>query len=293
MVERLGYVVGVFSWFMGDTQYGLLLVPSPDSYDPRVPRYNIGVMNTDGAHRLISLGNKPDSFELFGKAVTVQWREVYLAHRAQPGMEPEIITRAARILMSFSMYAPFRFSQRNVAEFIMKHGNLQVVCRSNPVAWTGAEPLEIPFTVRAGGRPRDALRLRLGRCTKDMDTLPDGAAESQPPEAHALGRHWARLDLPGPDAPTELREHDCSADHVHNWPDMTTTLNIPVQADVLTYGRSRSMIDGIVLSVTPYALKPQDTFVIKLTWRQPPKDTIHTASELVLTNSIRPQSSQD
>ena len=74
---------------------------------------------------------------------------------------------------------------------------------------------------------------------------------------------------------------------------MTTTLNIPVQADVLTYGRSRSMIDGIVLSVTPYALKPQDTFVIKLTWRQPPKDTIDTASELVLTDFIQSQSSQD
>ncbi|RDX43425.1 hypothetical protein OH76DRAFT_1204880 [Lentinus brumalis] len=81
VVERLGYTVGVFSWFMGKTQFGLLLVPSPDSFDPRVPRYNIGVMNTEGHHRLISLGEKNDTFELFGKAATAQWKEIYLALR--------------------------------------------------------------------------------------------------------------------------------------------------------------------------------------------------------------------
>ncbi|RPD57978.1 hypothetical protein L226DRAFT_538926 [Lentinus tigrinus ALCF2SS1-7] len=271
VVERLGYIVGVFSWFKDQTQFGLLLVPSPDSFDPRVPRYNIGVMNTDGPHRLISLGDNVNGFELFGKGVTVQWKEVYLAHRAQPGMEPQVITRSARILMGFSMYAPFRFSQANLAEFITQHGNLRVVCRSNPVGWTGAEPMEIPFVIRAGGRPQAAFRLRLGRCTKESLPTPH-SPESQAAEIPPGGWHWAKIDLPGPGAPTEVGMHNCSADHIHGWPKMTTTLGIPDDADVLIYRGGRPVADGIILAISPYALKPQDTFVINLFWRRPPKD---------------------
>ncbi|KAI0692865.1 hypothetical protein C8T65DRAFT_617430 [Cerioporus squamosus] len=273
VVERLGYTVVVFSWFMGKTQFGLLLVPSPDSFDPRVPRYNIGVMNTDGHHRLISLGDKNDGFELFGKAATVQWKEIYLAHRAQPGMEPEIVTRSARILMGFSMYSPFRFSQTNLAGFITEHGNLKAVCTSNPVGWTGTKPMEIPFVVRGGGRPRAAFRLRLGLCIRN-EVWQDSSEASQ-----AIGRHWAKLDLPGPDAPTDIGMHDCSVDHVHRWPNMTTTIHVPDQTDVLIYRRARTVVDGITLSASPYALKPNDTFVVKLSWRHPPRGMTAISTE--------------
>ncbi|KAI0741033.1 hypothetical protein C8Q76DRAFT_599273, partial [Earliella scabrosa] len=218
VVTRLAYTVAVLGWAQGSTQQlGLILTQSPDSNDPQVPRYQIGLCNIAGSYRLASLGSEKDSVRLFGKMVPVTWKEVYLAHRPSPqSSNLKVVMRtAARRLANFGLHAPLRFVLSNLLQFLNDHGRLRPIPHTDPSQWTGEEPMSITFEVGYGGGWLTGFQLQFGRCSRNSTS--------------GSGAHWARI-IYGEDTKLSLERgtdnHSCSTDHVRDWPKCRKTFKV-------------------------------------------------------------------
>ena len=260
-----------------DVQLGLHLQRCSHSIDPLRPLYHLSQTrlppskdsNAEITVRLIGFSEtrSPSTFRMFGEEVTAEWKSIYLINRAPQAS----ISDPPRIPMNRSVFTPFRLS-RGLVEELQRHTDVPLLphsIRSGAMLqfpWKGSPPAVLQFSVKLGERRNwfsgdsnmqyGIVEVRLGCCENTMPSC-----KGRPPK---LGKHWANVRaVLDADSPFNSRmaederlvpSHDCSEDHICDWPMNPKTLTL--------------LLAGIAvdmeLSLTPCRMNPEGTLDVNI-----------------------------
>ena len=209
--------------------------------DPARPLYHICFRFRDSRFesRLLDLGSSFSTYQLNGKRVTAQWKSVYLADR------PPFTPPPTRVPMNRSMFTPFRIPRAHLRD-LERHWDVQPLCRGGIPGRTWDGLVSLAFTLRQptiGGSSLQNFTIYLGRCAQ-------GAT---------LGAHWVDVAFRTRNSPPNKSDrdglggaHDCSLEHVRNWPALSKMFSLP--------GRPLS----VQLTFMPCPLNPDATLILNI-----------------------------
>lgn len=255
---------------------GLLLTPDSPLFDPSRPRYHIGGYylgnsveggSTPGTPfhyiRTIPLGTNLTDIRFNDRVVTAKWTDIYIA-RNRPNVESEASIEFTRF--NRTIETPFRFSEAMTRRFLRKSSAFHVNVMADPiinirqqsgkqplVPWTGASPRKLAFHISDSSTVL-FLDLFLGRCTRSNGNPlePSRACASERPSL-ALGPHWATVESGTRGILHD--EHQCSVDHICDWPGRSKTFAFP-------YDRDGSLCIEVTIYFTPNLINPEGTLVV-------------------------------
>ncbi len=271
-------VAVTFSVDMRNGQHlGLLLTPDCSLFDPSRPRYRIGGYQfenpvEDGSAagnpfhyiRTIPLGTNLRDIRFNDRVVTAKWTDIYIA-RNRPNVESEASIEFTRF--NRTIKTPFRFSEAMTRRFLRKRSVFHVNVIADPIRvinirqqsgkqllpWTGASPRKLAFHISDSSTVL-FLDLFLGRCTRSNGNAlePSRACASERP-SFALGPHWATVESGRRGILHD--EHQCSVDHICDWPGRSKTFAFP-------YNRDGSVCIEVTIYFTPNLINPEGTLVV-------------------------------
>ncbi len=191
----------------------------------------------------------------------VEWREFYLSQ--EPSVETP--TRHIGHPVNASLFSPFHIDIPSLLERLRDDGVEEINpldSQALPNPWTGHPPAAFLFRTLATYSDRNLLWefvISLGRCSQKPATA----------ESHH-GALWAHVTCPGgelggevasllsaPSRGDHTHDHDCTVDHIAEWPGRARLTGIlaPRASDSSGYIISRT-VKYIQLSFTPSHLQP-------------------------------------
>jgi hypothetical protein len=131
-----------------------------------------------------------------------KWKEVYITHRSHAQNEIAFVSKIIPSADS-ALNSPFRFyhlAQQKNSKARWRQ------CNEVDVPWAGDPPVILRW------QDPTPLYLCLGTCTRGLE-----------PHSGTPGLHWANIAFEKPNSDAEIRRvpldmHDCSTDHIRDWP---------------------------------------------------------------------------
>ncbi|PIL33567.1 hypothetical protein GSI_04190 [Ganoderma sinense ZZ0214-1] len=242
IIESDGLTVAVLLCDTGSDHLGLLLHPSSDRVQDRSrKKYYTGCglrkQPSPGAPgsnsnsscgyprrefaRLISLGDDYWNLHLNGKAVTAEWRDVFIAEGPPPARR-DVPPTLYSALHSTAPAPPFRIP----SALVMRLTALGMEPRRMRMESMPADrkPLLASATFEDAGA-REGVRLVLGTCLQPQDRGPPMHWAKAVQRWSANWSQWPNYD------------HDCMEDHVDGWPDLTKDFGDGERAIRLSFWR--------------------------------------------------------
>ena len=254
--------ISIFFWSSSnDSRMGLRLIPCPNSIDPSRPLYDID----SSEERIASLRRDERGQLLYRDSIiTIEWKEIYLAHRPPPEKLPLEQTQSLYMPLNLGILTPFRIPGSQLGLLYYNTGLRLAEITAVQLPWDGYEPFMLTFRVPTEERPMrtsfPGITIHLGRCAR---SVPDGQ----------LGPHWAKLMFhpfgsAGPRARPGSVTHSCSEDHINVWPEYTKlfTVALPGSGSNLFWVVSAPgpSLPSITLSFTKCSLNPEKTLVLNI-----------------------------
>ena len=173
--------------------------------------------------RLVSLGADLYNLKLFGKPVTAEWRDIFIAD-SPPPVERDVALHPSYRLHSISPSPPFRLPHWLIGRMTrmgMELGTVHV--ESKPV---DGKPLQAAVVFRDLELTGESIVLMLGTCIQSPGL--------------GISQHWAKaVSLSLTDSIEGLDDfsHDCSEHHIVGWPRWTKEFGNPDRTVKLSFSR--------------------------------------------------------
>ncbi|RDX40462.1 HET-domain-containing protein [Lentinus brumalis] len=241
-------------WSLGDGRRVFLhLEPDPDSeaISSRRTSYRVGEPRQTGDFFLTG----DEAYFVRPPDGPPSWKEVLIKHRPRlhraPGQLPGSTTFrfTPAIPMQLTFDAPVRFPEARIRQFLIQsHSNRFEIRGAGCFSlWTAGPnlPTAYSFLRHVDGR---CIIIKVGQCPRVW--------EWPPRKQRRLQAVWATVTVTdylnspwGIDVPL----HDCSQDHVLQWPDLRKRFEVPYERETLE----------VTLSFTPCPLNPKRTLILR------------------------------
>ncbi len=197
------------------------------------------------------------------------WKEVLIRHRPPlrrtPGQLPDsgTLSFTPAIPMQLTFDPPVRFPEARIRQFMKQsfssHFEIHGAGLHSP--WTADHYLSTAYVF--WGQPSYCIIIKVGRCPRKWEPPPRKQCQLQAVWATVIVKYYPSPPrISGAEMVSPDTIHDCSQDHVSQWPDLRKTFEVG-------FGYYSTKTAKVTLSFTRCPINPEGTLILDASVRTP------------------------